>query len=170
MFMPWYGNLETWSLNPTHALHGRVSYFGFVCVCLSVCSLSKYLKILNGSTSFLVEAFPLTQRENHSILKKKICRYRKNKLNFDRPRGRQTIYLFDQNFRSCTYMYIVFLPRGRSKLSLFFAIPADFFSKSNGFLAGSEGRLLLKNEVDPFNILRYFDNEHTDRHTQTNPK
>ena len=33
-------------LNPAHALHGGVSYFAFVCVCvcLSVCPLTKYLK------------------------------------------------------------------------------------------------------------------------------
>ncbi len=31
-------------LNPAHALHGGISYFAFVCVCLSVCPLTKYLK------------------------------------------------------------------------------------------------------------------------------
>ena len=47
---------------------------GFLlCVCLSVClSVGKISKkILNGSTSFLLEAFPLIQGGNHSILKKK---------------------------------------------------------------------------------------------------
>ena len=38
-----------------------------VCVCVSVTKVSK--KILNRSTSFLAEAFPLTQGGNHSILK-----------------------------------------------------------------------------------------------------
>ncbi len=45
----------------------------FVCVCLSVCvSVNKISKkILNQSTSFLVEAFSVTQGGNHSIFKKK---------------------------------------------------------------------------------------------------
>ncbi len=55
-------------INPTHALHGGVSYFAFVCVCVSVTKISQ--KILNRSTSFLVEAFPVTQGGNHSILEK----------------------------------------------------------------------------------------------------
>ena len=60
---------------PMHALHGGVSCFAFVCVsvCLSVC-VSVYKisqKIFSRSTSFLVEAFPVTQGGNHSILKKR---------------------------------------------------------------------------------------------------
>ena len=39
-----------------------------VCVCVSVTKISK--KILTRLTSFLVEAFPLTQGGNRSILKK----------------------------------------------------------------------------------------------------
>ncbi len=51
------------------------SWRGFLlCVCLSVCvcvSVSKISKkILNRSTSFLAGTFPLTQRGNHSTLKK----------------------------------------------------------------------------------------------------
>ena len=61
--------LHVLSLNPTYALHGGVSYFAFVCL------LAKYLKkILNRSTSFLVEVFPLTQGQNRSILKKNHCK------------------------------------------------------------------------------------------------
>ena len=58
---------QAW-LNPTHAFHGRASYFAFLCVCLSVFKITQ--KILNPSTSVLVEAFSLTQGENCSILRK----------------------------------------------------------------------------------------------------
>ncbi len=55
--------------------NGGVSYFAFVCVsvCLSVCvSVNKIIsKNIDRFTSFLVEAFPVTQGGNHSILKKK---------------------------------------------------------------------------------------------------
>ncbi len=60
-------------LNPAHALHGGVSYFAFVCVCvcLCVCPLTKYLKKYRTyQLHFFVDAFPVTQGGNHSILKK----------------------------------------------------------------------------------------------------
>ena len=65
---PTSDNVGPVSLIPAHALHGGVSYFAFVClsecVCVSVSKISQ--KILNQSTSFLVEAFPLPQGGNHS--------------------------------------------------------------------------------------------------------
>ncbi len=60
--------MHIYLLNPAHALHGGVSYFAFVrlcicvCVCLSVDKISQ--KVFNQSTSFLVGAFPVTQGRN----------------------------------------------------------------------------------------------------------
>ncbi len=54
------------------------------------------------------------------------------------------------------HIYTLSIPRA-VQIELIFAILADFFfSKSNGFLAGSEGRLPPKNEVDTFNIFKIF--------------
>ncbi len=51
-------------VSPAHALHGGVSYFAFVrlSVWVSVDYISQ--KVFNQSTSFLVEAFPVTQGRN----------------------------------------------------------------------------------------------------------
>ncbi len=49
------------SVDPSHAPHGGVSYFHFVCAYVRV----QNIKSIERINFILVEAFPLTQRGNH---------------------------------------------------------------------------------------------------------